>query len=185
MLVISINNVIADVTCDAVVNWEAFAGLCERGAALHAHGVVPDKPEDLRALIPHMFSEGVEARNVARAMSRRTARDENKRNPAKHLQESPRDPPGSDGISSRGLLTAPTIPQFNGETVLFGDPAAHPLLAPAMPGRSSYRPAKATRECWVDLERTEAASATLRRVTGVGLVEDETPKTKKIAWAAR
>ena len=55
VLVISVNNVIADVTYDAVVIWDVFAGLCERDAALHAHGVVPDKPEDLRAVIPHML----------------------------------------------------------------------------------------------------------------------------------
>ena len=178
VLVISINNVVADVTFDAVVRWEAFAGLCERGAALHAHGVVPDKPEDLRALIPNMFSEGVEARNAARAMSRRTARDENKRNRAKHLQEDTNISvwPGFDGISSRSPRHAPTSLQFNGDTVLFGTPAAHPLVAPALPGISSYRPARASRGCWVDLERTQTASATLRRIAGVGLAEDEIPK---------
>ena len=70
VLLISINNVVADVTYDDVVTWDVFADLCESGAALHAFGVLPDKPGDIKPLIPHMFSDGVEAERVARNLAK-------------------------------------------------------------------------------------------------------------------
>ena len=80
---------------------------------------------------------------------------------------------------SRGLPCTLHSLQFSSETVLFGNLGEHPLLAPVLMGRSSYRPVKATRGCWIDLARPDAASKTLRRIVGVGLAQSEPPKAKK------
>jgi hypothetical protein len=66
--ILSLNNIVADVTYDAVVDWEALGSLSDLGAVAYAHGVVPLKPADLKSLAPGLFPEGRRGVEVMREL---------------------------------------------------------------------------------------------------------------------
>lgn len=66
VLEISINNIVDDTAYDALLDWSLFAGLDERAATLHAHGVVPLASAEFLKLAPHLFSSPSQCRQVVK-----------------------------------------------------------------------------------------------------------------------
>ena len=178
VLVVDISNTVVDVTYDAVVTWDAFVKVTGLDVLMHAKGVINRRPLHLQSLMPELFLGVAKPKAVARMLFDRWDVTENvercingyKRTPT---STSPILVKGLTHLSTSGVTHLPRAahwPLFTPDTVLHGDPAAHPLLKPAQITTARYQPVRAECVCFIDQNRRAQASAAQLAAVGVELL---------------
>ena len=182
VLVVVMSNVVGDITCDHVVTWDAFANMTALDALMHSAGVVNRRPAHLKALKPPLFRglgrdaaiawDQFDAWDVTKTSKHRKSLIENRKNPALLLRKAISD------VSTSVVTRSPRVassPLFTADTVLHGNPSAHPLLKPAHVITARYRPGRVEYQCFIDQNRRTQASAAQLAAIGTELLPEGAP----------
>jgi hypothetical protein len=170
VLIISVNDIVDDNIYDIVVDYDAFEGLDDIGAVLHAQGVISSHAPHLYAMAREVFeSQWTAWAAICKVWTGDLA---GRTNYCPDFSEPLlEDPPIRDSKNPRGNLSALA---FGGDNVLFGQPSAQNLLAPAALKFTTYKPEgyKRAIPCALDTNRPIAQIiSALEKAVGRRIVE--------------